>query len=936
VTELMTARYGGQRDRLIQAACCAFWLGTWYVTLPTSGVAQKRVVDISTFHAWTWVATPAISNDGRYVSYSIVSTQAGSPAQNKTAVLQALDGEWRVELHDVVETTFTDDSRKSVFIKGRDSLAILTLGGTGAEYLFPVRAFRFFKQGDGEWLAYHLSTPDNTLVLRNLTTDTEHTFAGVAEYVVSDDGSTVVLQTDGSGDRAAAQTLIWVRLPEGQQQTIWQGKNARAMVLDASGTRLAFAAAGDPQHQVGTAVWYYRAGAGPAVVLADDRSAGIDPGLQVGDPSAFSEDGSRLFVSLTERQVLPDSDAVKVDVWSYTDAKLQSQQLGELRDRRPRSYQAVVRVDEPGRLIRLQREHERPSSFGGRHDLVLFDERQGDPSDYNWAITGQPSYALVSTRTGERKSIKLLSAELSPTAKYVVGWDVERKNIYSYEVATGITRNLTGSLPIPLVDRDVTLEPLSQYRPLQIARWLPNDVAVLIHDRFDIWQIDPSGIRAPLSITNGYGRRHNIVFRFPRFGQVGNPDCLDSECRVLSAFNQTNKDHGYYRLASRSGNDPELLTMGRYAYFGRASEPPLPVPPVKARDADVYLLSRESATESPNYFWTRDFQTFTPVSDVHPEKEYLWPRSELVTFKTLNGHTVQGILYKPGDFDPRRKYPVIIHYYEKKSETLNWFRPPGRENGELDITWFASHGYLVFAPDIYNTMAGNGQDAMNSVVAAANYLRRFPWVDVGKMGLQGHSFGGYYTNYIITQSTRFAAAVASSGPANLISEYGDLWGGVLNGDVSKKEMFENRHYRMNASLWERPDLYIKNSPILYADRVMTPLLMVANKKDVNVSFAQGVEFFTALRRLGKRVWMLQYDESSHGVDGKDRTDYIVRMTQFFDHYLKGAPAPKWMTQGLPARLKGIETGLELDVPGRTPGPGLLLPRTSRALSGKTF
>jgi dipeptidyl aminopeptidase/acylaminoacyl peptidase len=225
-------------------------------------------------------------------------------------------------------------------------------------------------------------------------------------------------------------------------------------------------------------------------------------------------------------------------------------------------------------------------------------------------------------------------------------------------------------------------------------------------------------------------------------------------------------------------------------------------------------------------------------------------------------------------------------------------------------------------------MGGNGQDAMNSIIAAADYLRRFRWVDATKMGLQGHSFGGYYTNYAITQSTRFAAAVASSGPTNIISEYGGLWGG----GVSKKGFVENQQFRMNVSLWERPDLYIKNSPIFYADRVTTPLLMMANKRDANVSFAQGVEFFTALRRLGKRVWMLQYDEGDHGVfdDGKDRTDYLVRMTQFFDHYLKGAPPPEWMTQGVPARLKGIETGLELDEPGKTPGPGLLLPPRSPA------
>jgi dipeptidyl aminopeptidase/acylaminoacyl peptidase len=198
------------------------------------------------------------------------------------------------------------------------------------------------------------------------------------------------------------------------------------------------------------------------------------------------------------------------------------------------------------------------------------------------------------------------------------------------------------------------------------------------------------------------------------------------------------------------------------------------------------------------------------------------------------------------------------------------------------------------------------------------YLSKKTWVDAQRMGLQGHSFGGYETNYIVTRTRLFAAACAASGVSDLVS-----WYGAVPRAGHAEYSTERAQDRMGGTLWRLPDLYIKNSPIFRADKVTTPLLLMNDKEDRQVPFAQGVEFFTALRRLGKRVWMLQYDEGGHSVGrGKDAIDFSTRMAQFFDHYLKGAPAPYWMTRGIPARLRGIDDGLELEGKKVTPGPGL--------------
>jgi dipeptidyl aminopeptidase/acylaminoacyl peptidase len=331
-------------------------------------------------------------------------------------------------------------------------------------------------------------------------------------------------------------------------------------------------------------------------------------------------------------------------------------------------------------------------------------------------------------------------------------------------------------------------------------------------------------------------------------------------------------------------------------------------------------LRRSSPTESPNFFWTTDFKTFSQLSAIHPEKKYNWLTSELHTFGTLDGRTEHGILYKPEDFDPGKRYPVIFNYYEQRSDELYQFPDIQDPNGgNISIPWFVSRGYLVFIPDIHYAMGANGPCAYNSIVGAAKYLSRFPWVDSKRMGIEGHSFGGYETIYVATRTDLFAAAIASSGPVNLVSEYGQLWGE----NNSKQDYYENRQGRMGGTLWQKPDAYIKTSPIFNLDKITIPILSVANKRDANVKFSHGLELFLGLRRLGKRAWMLQYDDGSHGVRGKDYVDLTIRMTQFFDHYLKGGPAPKWMTEGMPARLKGIEIGLELDMTGKSPGPGLL-------------
>ena len=362
---------------------------------------------------------------------------------------------------------------------------------------------------------------------------------------------------------------------------------------------------------------------------------------------------------------------------------------------------------------------------------------------------------------------------------------LKNKNYFSYASRSGTIRNITKNIPTvwTIYDADLPFEfvYLDAY-----SGWLDGDSTILLHDQNDIWQVDLAANHPAVNLTNGYGRIHNIVFRL--LDQSPNTSIANNETLILSAFNRTTKDNGFYRITLGKRGNPELLSMGPYVYNIPDNNPGFPgEPPIKAKNAGVFLVKRMSTTESPNWFSTIDFKTFQPLSSIHPEKMYNWLTTELVNWKTLDGSLSQGILYKPENFDPGKKYPIIFYYYQRLSDILNLYLKPESSMGPLDIPTYVSNGYLVFTPDIHYKIGNPGESAYNSVVSAANYFSKIRWVNSNKMGLQGHSYGAIETNYLITHSHQFAAACSASGVADFISGYGSLTGG----GNSQQDMYEN-------------------------------------------------------------------------------------------------------------------------------------------------
>jgi dipeptidyl aminopeptidase/acylaminoacyl peptidase len=356
---------------------------------------------------------------------------------------------------------------------------------------------------------------------------------------------------------------------------------------------------------------------------------------------------------------------------------------------------------------------------------------------------------------------------------------------------------------------------------------------------------------------------------------------------LLHAENEDTYDSGFYRDRI-DGGMPEKLLMASKGYSN----------PTKARDVDVLMFTGSRTDEFPDLLISGlDFKDVRKVSNGDAQRApYNWATAELVQFKNVDGVPLKGKLIKPENFDPKKKYPMIVYIYERLSQSLHSFGNPG-PGTSINPMFYASNGYLVFMPDIVYTIGYPGQSALKCVLPAVQAVVDKGFVDESAIGIQGHSWGGYQIAYMVTQTNRFKAAAPGALVSNMTSAYSGIrWGTGL----PRQFQYERTQSRIGGNLWEYPMRFLDNSPVFRADRVQTPLLMIHNDADDAVPWYQGIEYYLALRRLGKEAYLFSYNGEKHGLQKRqNQKDYTRRLQEFFDHFLKGAPAPEWMEKGIP-------------------------------------
>ncbi|MGO4288236.1 alpha/beta hydrolase family protein [Chitinophaga sp. RAB17] len=874
-----------------------------------------------TFSQWPSVTEGCISSNRDYVSYLIEN----QPTGGRTGVIGSLRSNWKAVVSGISgPITFAPNSQFALWINLGDSLGVIRLGSSIVSFIPSVGSYEI----KGRYIIYRPKDIVDDLVIKNIITSKTVSYSSVKTYKVSNNCKSLVLLQTVKNAGEIVQVLNVVGLETGKINTVWRGWGATKFIVDEYGDKMAFITV-DKDSERG-AIWLAKlTSAFTARCIVTDSLIGAGHDLRLASIQKFSKKGDLIFITLREKEKIPASPLtqkmVKLDIWNFNDHKLQTHQLS---DPVHRDYAAVVKLNS-SIINQLEYRNEclvMPAAnvkcVSDTSVLIKAQENDGKGGEVKWNVTCKVYWYLVSTIDGSRTPLDFIDGnmlvEISPGGKYIIYYDSKQENYFSYEIATKMIKNITRGVDEVWEDNFNS----EFYRYRSVAAWGEGDAFLVIYGQHDIWKIAPSGIASPICLTNKYGQTRNIVFSLA-LEEYSHRYILSKEILILTAFNQKTKENGFYQKKINLEGNPDSLLMESRIYniinsesiqstYGFNAE--------RIKRVKKFIVKRMSASEAPNYFSTTDFRTFRPLSDLHPEKMYNWYTSELHTWKTSSQTVLQGILYKPENFDSTKKYPVIFHYYERESDGLNAYLAPEALSGfcSINIPYFTSNGYLVFCPDIHYTIGDPMRGAFESVISAASYLSQLPFVNANRMALQGCSWGGIQTNYFVTQTNLFAAACSSSSIADWISGYGSL----LSYGASLQGMYESGQFRMGGTLWERTFYYMKSSPVLFADRISTPILLMHTKDDGICPFSNILEFFIALRRLGKRSWMLVYD-GNHGLYGKEAEDFSIRMKQFFDHYLMDSLPPVWMTAGIQARFRGIKSGLELDSSIRTPEPNLI-------------
>ena len=368
---------------------------------------------------------------------------------------------------------------------------------------------------------------------------------------------------------------------------------------------------------------------------------------------------------------------------------------------------------------------------------------------------------------------------------------------------------------------------------------------------------------------------------------------------LLTLQNKLNKQAGFALRSVEDAGNPLNVMLKKQGFTGL----------MKAKNSAAFLVMQSDINANELYKGTEYNQIKQVTNIADQQKDYNWLTAELYRWKMFDGKMSEGILYKPENFDPNKKYPIIFYFYERNADGLYNYKAPAPSASTINIPWFVSNGYIVFDPNIYYKDGEPGESAYNSVVSAAKNLGRMNWIDSTRMAIQGQSWGGYQVAYLITRTNIFRAAGSGAPVVNMTSAYGGIrWGTGIN----RQFQYEKTQSRLGATLWQRPDLYIKNSPLFQLDKVQTPVLIMHNDADGSVPWYQGIEMFTGLKRLDKKAWLLQYNNEDHNlVQRKNRKDLSVRLGQFFDYYLKDAKPASWIINGVQATDKGRDWGLEV-------------------------
>jgi dipeptidyl aminopeptidase/acylaminoacyl peptidase len=899
--------------------------------IPALLSAQSRsLVRPADYGKWESLGQSILAPDGRWLAYVVNRVneenelRLGATARDTTvAILYAS------------APAFTGDSRWIAYAIGvspaerdrltkdkkpiRSSVGIRNLATGATEVVTDVSQFRF--SGDGRYLAMRRYPAEGKrpadLIVQDLERGTKMTFGNVSEFAWAERRALLAftIETDGGSgngvqiyDATTGATRVLDSSPSVYRMLAWREKSEDLAVLRSQSDK----AFRDTAHVV---LAWTRASAPNAVRREMDpaKASGFPAAMRVAEHRRpeWAKDGSIVYVGLRPRersvrgtdstaaaagsgngdadatQGRADSSRAKSDdkpsdvqVWHAKDVRIMPMQKVQEQQDLQRTLLAAWHLAD-GRVVQIGTDLLETAR-------VLRGDRYATETDRKpyafGAKFGRPysDVYVVDVKSGERRKalekVRFFYGG-SPTGRKVTWYD--GKNYWAQDVATGTRTNLTAKVPAKFADADYDY-PNDLTPPADFQGWAKDDRAVLVADEYDVWSLNPDG-SGGRRLTNG--APDQLIHRYARTSPRDDEGIDLAGTVYLSLFGKRTKQSGYARL--RNGA-VERLVLDDARMWGLA----------RADSTDRFAFARERFDDSPDLFvgdaLLRDTRQ---VSATNPfQKDYAWGRSELVNYRTVAGLDLQGVLLYPANYDASRKYPMIVYPYELLSQTLHQYIVP-TERSYYDPTVWTQNGYFVLRPDIVFRGRDPGIAVLEALQPAVRAVTSRGLVDSSKVGLVGHSWGGYEATFVPTRTNMFAAAVAGAPITNFLSFAGAIhW----TPGIAEFDHWETGQARMDVPFWEDMEAYIRNSPAAKVHELRTPMLMEFGDADGTVDWHQGIEFYNFARRAGRDDFvMLVYPGEDHGLRKKEnQVDYHRRINQWFGHWLKGEPAPKWMTEGM--------------------------------------
>ncbi len=876
------------------------------LTLPVIlGAQTKRPITYGDTDAWRSISGQKLSNDGAFAAYGLfpqdgdgevvirnISTgqeikepagarpapPAPDPDRETPLPQRTTQIAFTADSHFAAFTTFPkkDEAKKRESERSKGGLVVADLATSKLTRVDNIKSYQLPTEASNV-IAFLKDEKDKTLTLMRLIDAAQKQIPGVVDYALAKDGQTLVYAT--AEGVYALNPANW----DGAAQDLVIGKSKYSkLVWDEKQTQLAFLSA--------DSVYLWDRKPGLARGAVTNATPGLGANLKLSDRGAvsFSRDGARLFFSTAYDRPKPakdDAEKPGYDLWHWKDDVIQPMQKMRAGQDRARSYRAVLHIAD-ARVIQLASPElaEITPNENGQWAFGADDRLYRNMAEYDTRYADQ---YLVNTLTGDRKLLGKQRAgnyTWSPDGRYGLRFD--SKDWFALNAATGQEANLTSGLSAAFYNEE--FDSPGKPNSYGAGGWTRDGKYVLLHDRYDVWQISPDG-RLAKNLTDGVGRMKHTQFRVVRTDAEDRQDGIDSaKPLLLRAESLDTHETGFFVDTIDGSAEPRQLIWGNKNYAA----------PIKAKNADVFLLTASTFREYPDLLTTNsEMKTYNKISDANPQLAgFSWGSSELMSFRSNDGQALKAAVYKPEGFDPTKKYPLMVYIYERLSQGVNTFAEP-RPTNSINVPIYVSNGYIVVTPDISYRIGYPGDSAMSCVLPAIQKLVEQGFIDESRIGIQGHSWGGYQIAYMVTRTNMFKAAAPGAVVANMISAYNGIrWGP----GIPRQFQYERTQSRIGGTPWQYPLRYLDNSPVFRADQIQTPLLMIHNDADDAVPWYQGIEFYLSLRRLNKEVYMFSYNGEPHNLRIRaNQKHYAAKLKEFFDYNLMGAPKPAWMEKGRP-------------------------------------